>query len=397
MGATDKVQVQRFTIMLGVALALAAAGPAQGAEAVLTLVAPPQVQPGSVVEIDLVGLNPGFGEPMRFDPGAALPATFKTATGTFPVTLAAASDAATSVEPRGFGVRTYSLTIPDPPEGDATLSVAAGGGEIAAAMRVARDGAAEAHHRLASAPAQTFPRTLPGRLAIHQPNYFVYGAGNEPAAKFQLSLKYRLLTFGDGTPEHPRPTFQLAYTQRSLWDLKAPSKPFYDTSYMPEGFVEYVSPPDEYPRTMSLLGWAAGYRHESNGKDGAGSRAYDVLFARTHVAFGSAHAWYLVVTPEIWQYIGTLGENSQVKEYRGHGRVSFAAGRGSGASLVWSVTPEHSFEHFTHQLDLSLPVGLRKLDFATYLVVQYFDGYAESLLDYTHESRSVRVGLSLVR
>ena len=43
------------------------------------------------------------------------------------------------------------------------------------------------------------------------------------------------------------------------------------------------------------------------------------------------------------------------------------------------------------------PAGLRRLDFATFIYVQYFDGYAESIRGYTHYSQSLRAGLSLVR
>lgn len=68
-----------------------------------------------------------------------------------------------------------------------------------------------------------------------------------------------------------------------------------------------------------------------------------------------------------------------------------------GPSLGWSVTPEHGFEHLTSQIDLSVPVGVRRLNFGTYLFVQYFDGYAESLRDYTLKSRTLRAGVALVR
>jgi outer membrane phospholipase A len=61
------------------------------------------------------------------------------------------------------------------------------------------------------------------------------------------------------------------------------------------------------------------------------------------------------------------------------------------------LTPADGFERLTHQLDLSIPVGVRRLSFATYLFVQYFNGYAESLRNYRHESQSVRMGVSLVR
>jgi phospholipase A1/A2 len=249
----------------------------------------------------------------------------------------------------------------------------------------------------ASPAIEAFPRTFLGRLSIYQPNYFIVGTGGEPAAKFQLSFKYRVLTFGREAPDRPRPTLQLAYTQRSLWDLKGPSSPFFDTSYMPELFVESLKPPGAHQGGFSFLGWGAGLRHESNGRDGDVSRAINVAYARAILTFGSPESWYLGAVPEVWQYLGGADHMPHVGDYRGHGKAYFLVGRGPGSSLSWTVTPGDGFKRVTHELGLSIPVDVRKLDFATFIYVQYFDGYAESIRGYTHYSQSLRTGLSLVR
>ncbi|MFM1851964.1 MAG: Phospholipase [Verrucomicrobiota bacterium] len=45
-----------------------------------------------------------------------------------------------------------------------------------------------------------------------------------------------------------------------------------------------------------------------------------------------------------------------------------------------------------------MPVKFDRLfDFATFVLVQYWDGYGESLLDYDQRSTGVRVEFSLVR
>jgi phospholipase A1/A2 len=392
------MHVFRRMLVLALALAPAVALPSNGTEPVLTVVAPATMKPGEVIQIDLVGLNPGFGEELRLETEPTLSATLRTATASFPVALAATSDAPVRIAPRGFAVRTYTMTVPDAPDGDAVLSVAVGGRELAATTRVAREGAKETRDALATSPAlDAFPRMFPGRISIYQPNYFIYGAGGEPAAKFQLSFKYRVLTFGRGTPEHPRPTLQLAYTQRSLWDMEAESEPFYDTSYMPELFVESLRPPGAGRGGFSFLGWGAGLRHESNGKAGDDSRAMNMVYGRAMFGVGTPRSWYLGFGPEVWAYVGSVDHMPDIEDYRGHGRAYFVAGYGSGASLSWTVTPGDGFDRLTHELGLSIPVGVKKVDFATFVYVQYFDGWAESIRDYSHYSQSVRAGLSLVR
>jgi outer membrane phospholipase A len=345
-----------------------------------------------------VGLNPSLGEELRLEAAPTLSATLRTGTGSLPVTLETTSAAPVSVGPRGFAVRTYTMAVPDAPDGEAVLTVRIDGRDIAAVTQVTRESAPQAHDALAATPAlEQFQRTVPGRFSIYLPNYFIYGTGGEPAAKFQLSFKYRILTFGRGTPERPRPTLQLAYTQRSLWALQEQSAPFFDTSYMPELFVEHLYPASARRGRFSLLGWSFGYRHESNGKSGDDSRAIDIAYGRGVFSLGSPESWYLAVAPEVWGYLSRDDNMPDVEDYRGYGKVYLLAGHRSGPSLSWTVTPADGFAHVTHELGLSIPIGVRWLDFASYVYVQYFDGYAESLREYTHESRSLRAGLSLVR
>lgn len=382
-----------------VATSLATPGAARGAEPVWVVVAPPRVRPLSVVRVEVVRLNPAFGEAVLEEPEPSLAATFRTGKEEHPVALLATADAAPmTVEPRGFATRTYSLTVPDAPEEDATLVVTLGGRQIAAATRVAREDVPPASDPIPRLPAvQAFARTVPNRLSLYQPNYFVYGAGGEPEAKFQFSLKYRLLTFGQGRPGRLPASLQLAYTQRSLWDTGKPSEPFYDTSYMPEVFVEGLAPAREAWRAVSFLGWASGWRHESNGRDGDDSRSWDVLYARAGFAFGSPDRWFLAVVPEVWQRVGPADHMADIERYRGRGRIHSVVGRGTGPSLSSTLTPDQDLEHLSYQLDLSVPISLRRPGFAAYFLVQYFDGYAESIRNHAHESQTVRAGFSLVR
>ena len=76
-------------------------------------------------------------------------------------------------------------------------------------------------------------------FSVHEPMYFLLGV--EPGleqSKFQFSFKYRLFNSkGYLAVKAPWVSgFHLGYTQRSIWDLKNDSKPFEDTSYMPEVF-----------------------------------------------------------------------------------------------------------------------------------------------------------------
>ena len=373
----------------------------------LTLVAPKEpVRPGSVIRIDVVGLNPTYSEPLRFDAKQTLRGELNTATVSFPVTLTASSPSTRSVDPRTFAVRPYSMTVPDAANGAATLIVHDGNINLISVLNIAADGGAPGRDALeGSAELDKFARSLPGRLSIYLPSYFIYGSGHEPAGKYQFSLKYRLFSLGRATETHTPASFQLAYTQRSLWDLRAPSKPFFDTSYMPEVFLE-----SEYPRDLdrdrsigflgwpfSLIGWAGGIRHESNGKDGDDSRSYNIAYLRAHISAGSPASWFVAVAPEAWAYVTSHDHMPDVEKYRGQGRLILIGGHGTGASIMYIAQADRHLGHLTHEANFFVPVGVRRLDFATYLIAQYFNGYAESERAFTHKSHSLRFGFSLVR
>jgi phospholipase A1/A2 len=239
-------------------------------------------------------------------------------------------------------------------------------------------------------------RTFAGRLGAHESIYFIYGP-DKPAAKFQFSFKYKILSFGEATAERIPSTLQFAFSQRSIWDITGTSSPFYDTSYMPELFYESLAPVSAKKGGLTWLGYQAGYKHESNGRDGPVSRSLNTLFVQPVFSIGTLESWHLIVAPRLFTYIGELGDNNDLKDYRGYGQLRLVIGKTSGPSLMYTGIAGQHWNHFTTQLDLTMPVRTHVLNFETFLLVQYFNGYGESLLSYRDKSETVRAGFSLVR
>ena len=245
--------------------------------------------------------------------------------------------------------------------------------------------------------ASKLERTFVGRLGAHEPIYFIYGS-DTPAAKFQFSFKYKILKFGESTAQYLPSTLQFAFTQRSIWDTNASSSPFYDTSYMPELFFESLAPlPQKSAGWFTWLGYQAGYKHESNGRDKPISRSLNTVFGRAVMALGALDGWHLVITPEVLAYVGGLSDNEDLKDYRGYGQLRLIFGKNTGPSLMYTGYVGQHWAHSSTQLDLTVPVRTHLLDFETYLLVQYFNGYGESLLTYSKKTETVRAGFSLVR
>jgi outer membrane phospholipase A len=243
-------------------------------------------------------------------------------------------------------------------------------------------------------------RSFAGRFSAHEPVYFIYG-GQAPGAKFQFSFKYRLV--GDqGRLGEELPALRglyFGFTQRSLWDINANSSPFYDTSYMPELMFEsqaVVDPGDN--GGFKFLGYQAGLRHESNGRDGPESRSLNIAYFRPAFAFGRLDGWNLIVAPRLFTYVSDLSNNPDIRDYRGNAELMAIIGRNDRGALALTGRLGSGGHRGSLQADLTIPVKFDKLfDFATYLLIQYWDGYGESLRDYNKRTSTVRAGFSLVR
>lgn len=253
----------------------------------------------------------------------------------------------------------------------------------------------ESARPLAVAP---MTRYYAANLGVYEPVYFLYGF-EAPAAKFQLSFKYSLVA-DDGWLARKVPLLRgltFAYTQRTLWDTGADSSPFYDTSYMPElGFFFLASEPEQ-KGLFTWLGWQAAIQHESNGMSGPGSRSLNTVFVRPAFAIGDLDGWHVIVVPKLFTYFDVSKKNEDIADYRGYGELRLVLAHNGGLALSVAGRIGQDFDRGATQVDLTIPTGLLSSTIASFIHIQYWNGYGESLLDYDKHTEAVRFGLSLVR
>lgn len=383
----------------------------------VNLVTPPSPAPsGTEIAVEVLWLNRG-DSPRQVSPPPVIDATLRRSQAAWPVRLRESAPPAgdsLTLARGGFAQRTYLLTVPAEAQGALViqveqpfaartmLEVAPAAGETDAlptpsAVPAEKPGAAAAPALRPTA--SRLHRTVLENFGFHEPIYFLYGP-DEPAAKFQLSFRYRLAGHRDSPVETDPPAKGLyfAYTQRSLWDIKEPSSPFYGTSYMPELMFESLAAdhPDR-DRLVNFLGYQTGHRHESNGRDGLDSRSLDIVFVRPAVMIGRREGWRAVVAPRLFAYLGESSDNPDIDDYRGHGELLLSFGRDDGLQVNITAIAGREFDKGSVQVDLTYPLQIEPLDFDTYLHFQYFDGHGESLRDYDSKSSTWRAGLSLVR
>jgi phospholipase A1/A2 len=223
--------------------------------------------------------------------------------------------------------------------------------------------------------------------------YFVVGTRSGTTSRLQLSFKYRLfdrdLGWGSGQPWLA--DFYLGYTQNSIWDLSAQSRPFRDTSFRPSLFWLW----QRTDRKTWIDGLRTGYEHESNGKDGAASRSIDVVFVRPEWRWDFDGGKQLEFAPKAYGYIDKT-DNPDIQRYRGY--VDWRMRYGD-RERVWSALARAGTAS-KGSLEVDFSQRTRVLSFGQlsgYFQVQFFTGYGEDILDYNVRRKSqLRLGFAIV-
>lgn len=222
----------------------------------------------------------------------------------------------------------------------------------------------------------------------------------------EMQLSFRLDFFPDllGLNE----TYTLAYTQRSFWQLYAPSAPFRESNYQPEVFVTFPV----YMYKMPLKALSVGFAHQSNGQgnithqdlpdanlsDFEGlepylrnrSRSWNRVWTEAVFQTGS-----LFTELTLWYRIKDHGadDNPGLIDYMGHGSLRLILPYGK------SVTKVMARQNFMtgkgcQQLTWSYPFASRE---SVFWYVKVFTGYGESLIDYDNYVTKFSVGFSFSR
>lgn len=211
-------------------------------------------------------------------------------------------------------------------------------------------------------------------------------------AKFQVSAKLPLYLEDTGFDG-----IYFGFTLTSFWQLynNEASKPFRETNYEPEVFWQETA-------DYSVLGYKfntlqVGFNHMSNGQSGLRSRSWNRIFAS--IVFSDdddiyyLKTWYRIPEDEKTDPLDPTGDdNPDILDY--YGRMEFGYGRKVGAFKVLAL--------LRNNLDLDENRGSIQLDF-TYpisdryeVLLQYFNGYGDSLIDYNRSQERIGIGFQLL-
>ncbi len=209
-------------------------------------------------------------------------------------------------------------------------------------------------------------------------------------AKYQISVKLPIYL----NDENQSGLF-LGFTAVSFWQVynSEVSKPFRETNYEPEVFYSWQT--DYRFLGIKFNQVNLGFNHQSNGQSGLKSRSWNRLFASA--VFSDEDSVYYLKT---WYRIKedtketptspTGDDNPDITNFLGHFEIGY--GKKVGNFNIFTLVRNNlkSDNKGSFELNLTYPINER-YD----VVLQYFNGYGDSLIDYNRHQQRVGLGIQL--
>ena len=224
-------------------------------------------------------------------------------------------------------------------------------------------------------------------FGIYKDNYFALGTtlNHKPNeynsdVKFQISFRQRLTK--SVLPFHSY--LFLSYSQKAMWNIFEESLPFHDLNFNPG--VGIQAPIFNKNR---LIGSALiMLEHESNGRDGEASRSWNkISFAGS--AFISRN---LMVHAKTWIPIIDGQQNKDILKYSGifQTGAQFISENKRWVADITFVKRQGWNMNFNTIINVGFRIREKDNQF---LMLHFYDGYGENLLDYNKYHCRLRLGL----
>lgn len=178
-----------------------------------------------------------------------------------------------------------------------------------------------------------------------------------------------------------------AYTQKSFWQTFEESAPFRENNYEPELFLT-IPYDNEYLKSYKI-----GLNHQSNGRGGLESRSWNRAYIE-----GTFQLDSLLIKPKVWYRIPeSKDDNPEIVDYLGYGELN----------LVYAYK-KHQFDlllrnNFKNEnksgvdLTWTFPLPFIENQKNVYGMINYFNGYGNSLIDYDRQVNKIGFGIALTR
>lgn len=224
-------------------------------------------------------------------------------------------------------------------------------------------------------------------FTIYKDNYLVTGTNFDGGkitkynsdAKFQISLRHRL--YRKLLPYRLYVFF--TYTQKSFWDIYRKSAPFTETNYNPTFGVgrHFIR-----NRRIEWVGMLQ-FEHESNGRDSVKSRSWNrISFTGFYIP---DPYWNFEI--KAWIAMMVAKENKHLTRYAGIGHFSTAYTSENKRFNCSVLLIKRGGWNWNANWQIGLAYRLFRED-NQFLYLQFYNGYAENMIDYNRFQRCLRIG-----
>lgn len=210
-------------------------------------------------------------------------------------------------------------------------------------------------------------------------------------AKFQISVQLPLYL-----TERANNGIFFGFTTVSFWQVynAENSKPFRETNYEPEIFYKWQPNWDVFG--FRFNGAEIGFNHMSNGQDGLKSRSWNrvvatALFSSEDSAY-YLKTWYRLPEDDKTDPMDTTGDdNPDILDFYGRIELGFAYQFGD-IDLLARIRNNLSFDDNRSGVELNFTYSINeRYD----VLLQYFNGYGDSLIDYDRHLQRLSLGVVL--
>ena len=224
-------------------------------------------------------------------------------------------------------------------------------------------------------------------FSLYKDTYFVGGTvlGGKPTefnsdVKFQISFQQRLTK-----SVLPWNTYlYLFYTQKAMWNVFERSLPFHDLNFNPGiGLSRYIILKNQLVGKVTMM-----IEHESNGRDGTASRSWNKISWA-----GEAYiSPILMAHAKFWIPIIDGQYNKDILKYMGVSQAGFQA-KSTDDKWVLDMTLVKR-QGWNLNFNTIVQLGYRiNHNSNQFIMLQYYNGYGESMLDYNQYHSRIRFGL----
>ena len=224
-------------------------------------------------------------------------------------------------------------------------------------------------------------------FSTYQDNYFISGVPtNKAITKNNSDIKYQI-SFKQFVSRATLPLNSylfLTYSQKAFWNVYSLSSPFEEINFNPGiGLGKPVFNKDK--EIFGLI--ELKFEHESNGRDSLQSRSWNRITGVFHTPLGRR----TILSLKAWAPIAYKENHPDILDYVGLGEIKVEQTIINNR-LIADLTVRKGLEGWKGSASTRVLYKLFNNSGNQYLMLEWFAGYSESLIDYNQYTSMVRLG-----